>query len=109
MSHDVLFFIAVATAVAGQGLDVITTNAGISVDGVKSETNAVVRWAITKLGLPVVAFIKVGGLAIGLPVLFYSFGHPNVGSYVAFASAAAGFVTGVINYRRLKAAKISVF
>lgn len=107
MSHDVLFFIAVATAIAGQGLDDITTNAGLATGG--KELNPVVAWAIKTLGFPVVAFIKVGGFGIGLPVLFYQLGHPVAGAAVAFIAAGVGFYAGVVNYIALKKAKISVF
>lgn len=107
MPHDVLFFIATSVAIVGQGLDDITTNRGLATGG--KELNSVVAWAIKRLGFPVVAFIKVGGLAIGLPVLFYSLGHPVAGAVVAFMSAGAGFYAGIANYIALKKAKISVF
>ena len=104
---DVLFFISVATAIAGQGLDVITTNAGLATGG--KELNPVVAWAIKKIGFAAVAFIKVGGLAIGLPVLFYSLKHPGVGAIIAFCAAGVGFYAGIVNYIAEKKAKISVF
>lgn len=107
MTYTVLFFIAVVAAIAGQGLDDITTNAALMTGG--KELNPVVAWAIKKLGFPVVAFLKVGGFAIGFPVLFYSLGHPGVGSIVAFASAGVGFYAGIVNYLAEKKAKISVF
>lgn len=107
MSHDILFFIAVAAAIIGQGLDDITTNAGLATGG--KELNSVVAWAIKKIGFPAVAFIKVAGLAIGLPVLFYSLGHPVAGAIVAFTAAGIGFYAGIVNYIAEKKAKISVF
>lgn len=107
MTHDVLFFAAVAAAIVGQGLDDITTNAGLATGG--KELNPVVAWAIKKLGFPAVAFIKVGGLAIGLPVLFYSFSHPVAGAVVALISSGEGLYAGITNYIALRKAKISVF
>lgn len=107
MNHDVLFFIVVALAIGGQGLDIITTSAGLAHNA--KETSGVVAWAIKKLSLPVVALVKVAGFGIGAPVLFYSLNHLGVGVFVASAAATAGFVAGIINYRRLKAAKIAVF
>lgn len=104
---DVLFFIAVGTAIAGQGLDIITTNAGLATGG--KEMNPVVAYAIKKIGLPGVAMVKIAGFAIGLPVLFYSLQHPNAGAAVAFISAGIGFYAGIVNYIALKKAKISVF
>ena len=73
------------------------------------ELNSFVAWAIKHLGFPVVAFIKVGGLGIGLPVLFYALKHPIAGAVVAFLSAAAGFYAGIVNYIALHKAKIAVF
>jgi uncharacterized protein DUF5658 len=107
MSHDILFFAAVATAIVGQGLDDITTNAGLATGG--KELNSVVAWAISKIGFPAIAFIKVGVLAIGLPVMFYQLGHPTLGAAVGFISAGVGFYAGIANYIALKKAKISVF
>jgi Domain of unknown function (DUF5658) len=107
MTHDILFFVAGALAIVGQGLDDITTNAGLATGG--KELNSFVAWAIKHLGFPVVAFIKVGGLAIGLPVLFYQLGHPVAGAVVALMSATAGFYAGIVNYIALHKAKISVF
>lgn len=107
MNIDTILFIAVAAGIAGQGLDVITTNAGLATGG--KELNPVVRWSISKIGLPATAFVKVGGLAIGLPVLFYSFGHPVAAIIPAVAAAVMGFYAGFVNYIAEKKAKISVF
>ena len=104
---DILFFIAVGTAIAGQGLDIITTNAGLATGG--KEMNAVVAWAIKKVGFPAVAMFKIAGLAIGLPVLFYSLGHPTAGAVVALMSAGVGFYAGIVNYIALKKAKVAIF
>lgn len=107
MNHDILFFVAVALAIAGQGLDDITTN--IALAGGGKELNGVVAWFIKKIGFPAVAFIKVAGFGIGGPVLFYSFGYPVVGAVVGFIAAGVGFYAGILNYLAEKKAKISVF
>ena len=107
MNSDVLFFIAVATAIIGQGFDDITTNIGLATGG--KELNSFVAAAIKKLGFPVVAFIKVAGLAIGIPVVFHELGQPVAGAIAAFAAAGVGFYAGIKNYIALKKAKISVF
>ena len=107
MNSDVVFFAAVVMAIAGQGLDDITTNAGLATGG--KELNPVVAWAIKKIGFPAVAMLKVGVLAIGVPVLFYQFKHPIAGAVVALISAGAGFYAGIVNYIAEKKAKISVF
>ena len=44
---EFLFFIAGAASIAGQGLDIITTNAGLATGG--KELNPVVAWAIKKI------------------------------------------------------------
>lgn len=107
MNHDVLFFVAVGLAIIGQGLDDITTNAVLSTGG--KELNSLVAFAISKIGLPAVAFLKVSVLAIGAPVAFYQFGHPVVGAVVGFISAGIGFYAGISNYLAARKAKISVF
>ncbi len=103
---DVLFFVSVATAIAGQLSDIVTTDRGLSTGG--KELNSVVAYAINKIGFSAVAFIKIVGLAIGLPVLFLEVGQPLVGVIVAFASAGVGFYAGIANYIALKKAKISL-
>ncbi len=107
MSSDVLFFIAVALAIGGQGMDVITTNAALATGG--KEMNSFVAAIIKKIGFVPVAFIKVAGLAIGAPVVFYQLGHPVVGAFVAFAAAGVGFYAGIVNYLAEKKAGIKVF
>jgi hypothetical protein len=106
MNHQILFFVAVAVAILGQGLDDITTNNALA-HGAK-ETNALVAWAIKKIGFPAVAFIKVGGLAIGLPVLLFSLKQPVVGAIVAFAAAGVGLYAGIANYLAEKKTGVDV-
>lgn len=104
---DVLVFVAVAAAVAGQGLDVITTNAGLASGG--KETNGIVSLFISKIGFPAVAFIKVAGLGMGLPILSYSLDYPGTAAVVGFIMAGGGFAAGLINYFRLKKVGVKVF
>ncbi len=107
MNSDVIFFAAVAGAIAGQGMDVITTNAALANKWV--ETSKASAWVIKKIGLAAFAFLKVAALAIGGPVLCYSLGHAVVGVVVAGISAGVGFYAGIHNYLLEKKAKISVF
>ena len=107
MSHDIIFFAAVAAAISGQGMDVITTNAALANGW--TETSKASAWAIKKIGFAAFAFLKVAALAIGGPVLCYSLGHSIVGSVVAGISAGVGFYAGIANYLLEKKAKISVF
>lgn len=107
MSHDILFFAAVAAAIAGQGMDVITTNAALA--NKWTETSKDSAWVISKIGFPAFAFLKVAGLAMAAPIFFYAEGHSVVGSIVAGISAGVGFYAGIHNYLLEKKAKISVF
>ena len=104
---DFLFFVAGAASIAGQGLDIITTNAGLATGG--KELNPVVAWALKKIGFIGVAAFKIVGIAILPAVVFYELGHPTAGAFVALVSAGVGFYAGIANYIALKKAGVKVF
>lgn len=113
MDTQVLLFAAVAASVAGQLSDVYTTSVANSHGW--TETVAAPAAILKKLGITGLTIVKVVGLAIAAPLLTtiieLHFKGPGyaAGSAVAFAAAVGGFYAGIVNYRRLKAAKISVF
>jgi hypothetical protein len=113
MTTQLLLFIAVALALAGQLLDVITTEVALSHGW--TETVAAPLAVLKKLGSTVLAVVKIVGLGIVVPLLTaiieLHFNAPGylTGSIVGFVSAAVGFYAGIKNYILLKAAKISIF
>ena len=110
---EVLLFIAVALALAGQLSDVITTDAAIAHGWV--ELIFAPAFIIKKLGTTALAAIKVVGFGIVAPLLTtiieLHFNAPGyvAGSTVGLVSAAIGFYAGIKNWIALHKAGISVF
>ena len=107
---DTLFFIAVATGLAGQFLDSVTTEAALAHGW--SETNKIAAWLIKKTNIATLVILKCVGLGIATPMILYILGnHYGVGSIagtiVGFASAGVGFYAGIHNYLLEKKAGIS--
>ncbi len=113
MGTQLLLFIAVALALAGQLSDIITTDVALAHGW--AETISAPAKLIKWLGVTALTGIKVVGFGIVAPLLTtiieLHFNAPGyaAGTCVALAASAAGFFAGVTNYLRLKAAKISVF
>src|ERR1700687_675082 len=113
MDTQILLFVAVAAAIAGQLSDVYTTSVATSHGWV--ETVLAPATLVKKFGLTALTAVKVVGLGIVAPLLTtiieLHFNAPGylTGSIIAFLAAAGGFYAGVVNYLRLKAAKISIF
>ena len=113
MDTQILLFVAVAAAIAGQMSDVYTTSVAAS-HGWK-ETISAPAALLTKFGVTGLALVKIVGLSIAAPLLTtiieLQFKGPGyaAGSCVGFVAAAGGFYAGIVNYLRLKASKISVF
>ena len=112
MFNDTMFFVAVAAGLAGQMLDSYTTDIAFS-HGWK-ETVGPTAWLIQKLGLTGTLAFKCAGLGVVTPILLtilslhYGAGYA-AGTIVAAISAGVGFYAGIVNAKRLKVAKISIF
>jgi hypothetical protein len=113
MTTQLLLFIAVALALAGQLLDVITTEVALAHGW--TETVAAPLAVLNNIGSFGLAGIKIVGLGVIAPLLTaiieLHFNAPGylTGSIIGFSSAALGFYAGIKNYILLKAAKISIF
>ena len=108
---DTLFFISVATGLAGQFLDSVTTEAALAHGW--AEANPIAAWLIKKTNVSTLSILKCAGLGIMAPVGLYSLGyHFGVGSLpatiVSFVTAGVGFYAGIKNYLLEKKAGISV-
>lgn len=106
---DLIFFVVAVAGFTGQFFDCITTDAGISAGW--KELSGASALIIKKFGITGLFVTKCVLLGIATPVLMYSllpYGSVS-GSIVAGVAAVAGFYAGIVNYKKLKAAKISVF
>jgi hypothetical protein len=112
MFTDVLFFVSGAAGLAGQMLDSYTTDTAIAHGW--TETVKPTAWLIKKIGLAGTLTLKCAGFGVIFPILItilslhYGEGYA-AGTLVAAGNAVTGFYAGIVNARRLKAAKISLF
>lgn len=109
MTSDVLFFFVAAAGLAGQMFDSYTTDTAMA-HGWK-ETVGPTAWLINQIGISGAILVKCVGLGVAAPALLAILGvHYGAGyiaaTIVSAVAAGVGFYAGVVNYRRLKAAKI---
>ena len=109
MTQDILFFFVAAAGLAGQVFDSYTTDTALA-HGWK-ETVGPTAWLISKIGLTGTVLVKCAGLGVVAPALLAIAGvHYGAGylaaTLVSAVAAGVGFYAGIVNYRRLKAAKI---
>lgn len=109
MSYDVLFFFVAAAGLAGQVFDSYTTDTALA-HGWK-ETVGPTAWLANKIGVTGMLLVKCAGLGVVAPALLAILGvHYGVGyaaaTIVSAVAAGVGFYAGIVNYKRLKAAKV---
>ena len=109
MTQDILFFFVAAAGLAGQVFDSYTTDTALA-HGWK-ETVGPTAWLINKIGISGAILVKCAGLGVFAPALLAILGaHYGAGfvaaTIVSAVAAGVGFYAGIVNYRRLKAAKI---
>lgn len=101
MSPALLAFIAYAICLSGQLADSVTTESALALGG--KETNKIAAWIVAKLGVSGLTILKCAvAPALGIPCFIYA-------GWVGFALyevplGIAGWVCGVINARRNRAA-----
>lgn len=101
MLSSILAFIAYAICLSGQLADSLTTESALSFGG--KETNKIAAWIVAKLGVSGLTILKcMFAPALGIPFFIY-------GGWIGFAIyevplGIAGWVCGVINARRNRAA-----
>ena len=97
---DVLAFIAVALALAGQMGDCYTTE--IALAHGMSEGNPIARWLTSHIGNTGLTLLKCVGAAIVLPMVTMILGGYELSAIIAGVIAVIGFVAAGLNYRLMR-------